>query len=197
MQHGLIIGVLLMLGASSYGAMPPKAELCSSCHGPKGQGIESLGPKLAGLSSGYIDRQIGLFLSGKRQVATMQAMAKTLQGPAMKEVTDYYVAQEAAVVTPHLRGEKASYSDPAERLVYQGDWDRIIPACVTCHGPSGLGAGDIPRLAGQQASYIKSQLLAWQKDTRSGDQDGVMDTIADKLSAAEIDALARYFSTLK
>ncbi|MCK8044950.1 c-type cytochrome [Shewanella sp. 1CM18E] len=177
--------------------MPPAAALCGSCHGPQGQGVEPLGPMLAGLSSDYIAKQITLFQTGKRQNATMAPMAMTLQGPSIKEVADYFAAQPATIITPHLRGEKVSYTDPTERLVYQGDWQRIIPACVTCHGPSGLGVGDFPRLAGQQASYIKNQLIAWQQGTRGGDQDAVMGTIAGKLTAAEIEALAQYFSTLK
>ncbi len=197
MKCKLIMFALLISSAPSYAAMPPSAALCGSCHGPQGQGIEPLGPRLAGLSSDYIAKQITLFQTGKRQNATMAPMSMTLQGPAIKEVADYYASQEVPIVTPHLRGEKVSYTDPTEKLVFQGDWDRMIPACVTCHGPSALGTGEFPRLAGQQASYIKSQLIAWQKDTRSGDQDDVMGSIADKLTPAEVDALAQYFSTLK
>ena len=197
MKSGLIMASLLMLSSSTYAAMPPSAALCGSCHGPQGQGVEPLGPRLAGLSADYIVNQIVLFQSGKRQNTTMAPMAMTVQGPAIKEVADYFAAQDAPVVTPHIRGEIVSYTDTTERLVYQGDWSRTIPACVTCHGPSGLGIAEFPRLAGQQASYLKSQLLAWQNGTRSGDQDNVMGTVADKLTAAEIDALAQYFATLK
>lgn len=197
MKHRFIFGALLILSTSSYAAIPTSAVSCGSCHGPQGQGLAELGPRLAGLSSDYIVQQVLLFHAGKRQKPTMKAMSMTIQGPAIKEAADYFAAQGVAVVTPHLRGEKASYTDPTERLVYQGDWDRIIPACVTCHGPSGLGTGKFPRLAGQQASYIKSQLLAWQKNTRSGDHDRVMGNIADKLTDTEIDALAQYFATLK
>ena len=197
MKRGFIISALFMLSSASYAAMPPQAALCGSCHGPQGQGVEPLGPRLAGLPSDYIVKQIKLFQSGKRQNTTMQPMAMTLQGDAIVAVAEYFSAFEVPMVTPHLRGEQAVYTDPTEQLVYQGDWQRVIPACVTCHGPSGHGVGEFPRLAGQQASYIKSQLLAWQKDTRSGDQDGVMGTIADKLTSSEIDALSKYFSELK
>jgi len=197
MKFKIITAALMLLSATAYAEMPASAALCTSCHGPQGQGVEPLGPRLAGLSSEYIVKQIELFQLGKRKNAIMAPMSMTLQGDAIKPVADFFASQSVPNVSPHLRGEYASYDDPTERLVYQGDWSRLIPACVTCHGPSGLGTGEFPRLAGQQASYIKSQLLAWQKDSRSGDQDGVMGTIADKLTAAEIDALAQYFSTLK
>jgi cytochrome c553 len=127
----------------------------------------------------------------------MQSMSMMVQGDAINQVAEYFAAMDVPLVKPHFRGEKADYPDATERLVYQGDWDRMIPACVTCHGPSGLGVGEFPRLAGQQASYIKSQLLAWQSGTRKGDLDGVMHNIATKLTPSEIDALSQYFATLK
>ncbi|MGS0730837.1 c-type cytochrome, partial [Shewanella sp. 0m-11] len=102
---------LLMLSSSTYAAMPPSAALCGSCHGPQGQGVEPLGPRLAGLSADYIVNQIVLFQSGKRQNTTMAPMAMTVQGPAIKEVADYFAAQDAPVVTPHIRGEIVSYTD--------------------------------------------------------------------------------------
>ncbi|MCG9695583.1 c-type cytochrome [Shewanella sp. Isolate11] len=178
-------------------AMPPSAQLCGSCHGPTGQGVEPLGPRLAGLSAEYISQQIKLFQTGKRQNATMAPMSMTLQGDAIEQVAQYFSSQEVALVTPHLRGESAVYANPTIKLVYQGDWDRLIPACVTCHGPSGLGGGQFPRLAGQQASYIKTQLLAWQAETRSGDADNMMGNIAKKLTVKEIDELAKYFAEIK
>jgi cytochrome c553 len=194
---------LLLSGQVFAGAMaeaepmPASAQLCAGCHGQQGQGIEPLGPRLAGLSAEYIEQQIKLFQTGKRQNATMGPMAMTVQGAVIEQVSHYFSAQDVAAVSTHVRGEKVSYDDPTERLVYQGDWERIIPACVTCHGPSALGAGQFPRLAGQQASYIKTQLLAWQSGTRKGDIDDVMGSIAAKLTASEIDALSQYFATMK
>lgn len=177
--------------------MPASAQLCAGCHGLQGQGIEPVGPRLAGLSAEYIEQQIRLFQTGLRQNMTMGPMAMTVQGDAIGQVSTYFASQNVAEVAVHVRGEKVSFDDPIERLVYQGDWERIIPACVTCHGPSAIGSGQFPRLAGQQASYIKSQLLAWQAGTRKGDIDNVMGGIAIKLTANEIDGLAQYFSTLK
>ncbi len=63
--------------------------------------------------------------------------------------------------------------------------------------PVRLGGGTFPRLAGQQASYIKTQLHAWQDGSRKGDVDGMMEHVAKQLSSAEIDAIASYFANLK
>ncbi|QYJ75922.1 c-type cytochrome [Shewanella sp. FJAT-52076] len=205
MTSKLIVAFGLLLMATTHGAqattapaMPPQAALCGSCHGPQGLGVEPLGPRLAGLSSEYIQKQIKDFQSSKRQNPTMTPMAMTLQGDALiAQVADYFAAQAVPSVSIQRRGEQVTFKDSAEQLAYQGDWSRELPACVTCHGPSGIGAGTFPRLAGQQASYLKSQLLAWQAGTRQGDSDSMMANVANKLSAAEIDAIAHYFANLK
>lgn len=177
--------------------IPQPAQLCVSCHGVEGQGVEPLGPRLAGLSKQYISTQLQHFQAGVRQNATMMPMAMTLQGDGIEQVANYFSAKPANEVKPVIRGEQVVFNDDTARLAYQGDWSRGLPACVTCHGPSGLGGGLFPRLAGQQASYIKTQLLAWQSGARKGDVDGMMANVANKLTAAEVDALANYFANLK
>lgn len=184
-------------GKQSMNIIPPAAQLCVSCHGAEGEGIEPLGPRLAGLSKEYISIQLQHFQAGVRQNATMMPMAMTLQGDGIEQVARYFSAKPANDVKPVIRGEQVVFNDDSARLAYQGDWSRGLPACVTCHGPSALGGGLFPRLAGQQASYIKTQLLAWQSGTRKGDVDGMMASVANKLTVAEVDALANYFANLK
>ncbi|MCK7628834.1 c-type cytochrome [Shewanella sp. JNE10-2] len=184
-------------GKQSMDIIPPAAQLCVSCHGAEGEGIDPLGPRLAGLSKEYISTQLQHFQAGVRQNATMMPMAMTLQGDGIEQVARYFAAKPANHVKPVIRGEQVVFNDDTARLAYQGDWSRGLPACVTCHGPSALGGGLFPRLAGQQASYIKTQLLAWQSGTRKGDVDGMMGSVANKLTVAEIDALANYFANLK
>ncbi len=183
--------------AAGSTAIPQPAQICVACHGVEGQGIEPLGPRLAGLSKDYITTQLQHFQAGVRQNATMMPMAMMLQGDGIEQVASYFSAKPNADVKPVIRGEQVTFSDDTARLAYQGDWSRGLPACVTCHGPSALGGGLFPRLAGQQASYIKTQLLAWQAGTRKGDVDGMMASVANKLTAAEVDALANYFANLK
>ena len=41
-----------------------------------------------------------------------------------------------------------------EKLAMQGDWERYIVPCSTCHGPDNLGVSSVfPHLAGQHAGY--------------------------------------------
>ncbi|MEN7531766.1 MULTISPECIES: cytochrome c [unclassified Cupriavidus] len=70
----------------------------------------------------------------------------------------------------------------------------IVPLCAACHGIDGISSvGMYPHLAGQNAEYLAKQL----RDFRSGDrQDAVMRPMAEPLSDAAIDALARHFGAM-
>lgn len=66
-------------------------------------------------------------------------------------------------------------------------------ACVGCHGPKGLGAGDFPPLAGKDVDYLAAQL----RDYRSGARENpMMSAIAEALSDSEIAELAAYYASL-
>jgi len=196
----MMINIMPVVAADTV-SLPPTtpaaALLCASCHGAKGQGIDIIGPRLVGLSAEYISNQLKLFHANKRQNPTMLAMAATVQGDNIAVVADYFSQQPVDDIKLQFRGDKVAISDPFEALAFQGDWSRTLPACTSCHGPSGIGGGQFPRLAGQQASYLKTQLLAWQDGTRSGDADNMMGHVALKLTAAEIDGLSQFFANIK
>ncbi|WP_228768571.1 c-type cytochrome [Shewanella sp. TC10] len=210
--NAAVLGSALLSGVLSFGVManipeqspkellqtvPAPAQVCLSCHGVHGEGLGVAGPRLAGLSSEYIAEQVSHFQTGKRQNPTMMAMAMTVQGDNIKLVSDFFAAKPVAEIKLQYRGDKVDITDIGEKLAFQGDWERDIPACTSCHGPSGIGAGQFPRLAGQEPTYLKNQLLAWQSGARTGDADNMMGSIAKKLTASEIDALTQYFSAQK
>ena len=78
-----------------------------------------------------------------------------------------------------------------------GDWTHGLPACGQCHGPQGQGVGpSFPALAGQSASYITAQLVAWQQGARSNDPLNLMTGVAAKLGDAKVAAVAAYYASL-
>jgi len=195
--------VALPILAASAGVqateMPAQAGVCASCHGQDGKGQPNIAPMLAGLSAEYLDSQIQLFLSGERKDPLMTPMAKELSDPQIRsEVTEYYASLPSYEFTDlEQRGSQADISNPYRKLVYQGDWDRNIPACSTCHAASGMGVGHFPRLASQHAYYLKKQLNDWKNGSRSGDPLNMMSTIAKKLTDEEIENLSYYFASFR
>ena len=85
-----------------------------------------------------------------------------------------------------------------QNLWRKGDFERGIPACAGCHGPSGAGVpNQYPRLSGQYAEYTELQLKNFRSEERSNDSEKIMRTIADKLSDKQIKALADYIAGLR
>jgi cytochrome c553 len=70
-----------------------------------------------------------------------------------------------------------------------------VASCLACHGASGegLAAAGYPRLAGLSSEYISNQLKAYADGHRTN---AIMKGMAKPLSAAQIQTLADYFSTL-
>ena len=191
-----LLATTMSVSASS---IPEKTGVCSGCHGQDGMGQANIAPMIAGLNANYLNSQIELFLSGERQNAVMQGMAQEVSDPSIrKEVLEYYANLPSYEFTnPEKRGDQANILSPYRKLIFQGDWDRNIPACATCHGASGMGVDKFPRLASQHADYLKAQLMAWKNGTRSGDPLNMMSTIAKNLTDKEIENLSYYFASLR
>jgi cytochrome c553 len=197
--------LLLMLGSAqaleqrnvfTQGGSQPGAMPCVACHGADGLGMAAAGfPRLAGLSAGYLSKQLEDFKSGARSNPVMQPLAKALTQEEIIAVTQALAAMPAPAVTPLPRS--AAPANAAQKLALQGAWERQIPACVSCHGPAGVGVGEaFPPLAGQPAAYLAGQLNAWQSGARHNDPNDLMGHIAKSLTADEVQAVAAYFASL-
>ncbi|MBK1649706.1 hypothetical protein CKO36_14145 [Rhabdochromatium marinum] len=176
--------------AGTATGVPP----CMSCHGPRGMGQGPAGyPRIAGLDAGYIARQLLAFRDGTRENPVMDALIKPLTQQNIDDLASYYAAlplSERQVPAP-----SPEQTEVASVLARFGDWaGRALPGCGQCHGPDGNGIGaGFPGIAGQHANYLKAQLLAWRTGKRSNDPSGLMASVAQRLTEAEIDALAAYY----
>jgi len=80
--------------------------------------------------------------------------------------------------------------DIGESIVMQGVPGKVA-ACATCHGAHGEGGGDgvYPRVAGQPAAYVETQLKAFRDGSRASQ---LMSPMAAGLSDSDISAVAVY-----
>jgi cytochrome c553 len=172
-----------------------KAAVCGACHGMDGNSADAQYPKLAGQSEQYIVRQLTDFKSGQRQNPIMLGMATPLSVQDMHDLGAYFASQKSR---PGVADQ--ALVEQGETLFRQGDSTRGIPACMACHSIDGRGnpGAMYPQLAGQHAQYVEATLKAWHdgaswgSDTRSQ----IMPTIAAKLDAKDIAALASYIEGL-
>lgn len=178
------------------GGSLPGATPCAACHGADGMGMAAAGfPRLAGLPAAYVSKQLEDFKNASRASTVMRPVAIALTEAEMDAVSQAVAVMPAPLPAPAYRSEMPT--DAAQKLALQGAWERQIPACVSCHGPAGVGVGDaFPPLAGQPAAYLAAQLVAWQSGTRRNDPNDLMGHIVKSLTAEEVQEVARYFAAL-
>ncbi len=169
---------------------------CSSCHALNGRGnVQAKGPALAGLHAAYLSKQLRDYREGTRVHESMDPIAKVITDAQIAALSDHYAAMSSAPASKDPASPEAMAL--GEGLARRGAWEREIPACEQCHAPGGMGFGPhFPRLAGQHAFYLQGQLEAWRSGVRKNDPNALMKTIAERLTAEELAAVAAYYATL-
>lgn len=176
---------------AATGKPAANVQACVACHGPAG--ITPTGgifPNLAGLRSEYLAKQLADFRAGTRVQPLMNTIARALTEDEIGQVAAYY----GTLAGPPLHvGEFGG--EAARKLDVEGDGARALPACANCHGLRGMGEGPLlPRLAGQSREYFTDQMNAFRNGSRQNDDVGVMRAFSQRLTDAEIQALAQYYA---
>ncbi len=166
---------------------------CGGCHGIQGNSVIPAYPKLAAQIPHYIRGQLQDFAAGARTSPVMSGIAKALTDVQIKELAQYF-SQQTNKNTVH---PDAQLVTQGEKIFHGGVSATHIPACAACHGPAAIGLPPLfPRLAGQNAPYIESQLQAFRGKKRSNDPNAMMRGIAASLTDKEIKAVAAYLGSL-
>ncbi len=179
------------------------ATQCVACHGAQGLSVVPNFPKLAGQGERYLLKQLKDIKTGVREVPEMAAITPTLSGQDLLDLAAYFAKQAAGAPEQVPSALVAA----GRSLFHAGDAEHGIPACAACHGAAGEGmpAAGFPRLAGQHAAYVATQLQSYRAAGRGDDagkkrqNDGdamMMRTNAAKLSDAQIKAVSAYVSGL-
>jgi len=171
-----------------------KAITCTACHGPDGNSSNPEWPKIAGQHARYFAKQLMNFKQGThRNNAMMTGMVAALSDQDMHDLGAYYAAM----------GMSGGFADEAlvklgKKIYHGGNQATGVPACMSCHGPAGLGdpRGGFPRLAGQHAAYTAMQLENFRLGERSNDPQRMMRDIALKMTPDEMAAVASYIGGL-
>ena len=175
------------------------SQVCVACHAGDGNSPLPANPKLAGQFPEYLQKQLANFkpAGGKkaeRDSAVMAGMVANLSDADMRNVAAYYASQK-------LKPETAKSKELAaqgQKLYRGGNLATGVAACAGCHGPDGAGIpSQYPRLAGQFAEYIETQLKAFRSGARANDANGMMRGIAARMTDPEIKAVAEYVAGLR
>ena len=133
-------------------------------------------PKLVGQQPEYIVAALKAYRGKQRSHATMYAQASSLSDQDIEDVAAYLAGKPLTVDAAPVGTAPA----------------KVTGLCSACHGANGVGImGAYPTLAGQHADYLERALVEYQKGDR---KNAIMQSFAVQLSAADIKAIAEYYS---
>jgi len=176
----------LFASAADPAAGRNKAQVCAACHGAAGNSANPAVPSLAGQPAQFIATQLIMFREGNRKDPQMSPAAANMTNTDINDLAAYFSAQPLV--------SSARITAPA--TVAAGRRLSEQYHCVSCHGPALKGQQHIPRLAGQQLEYLRTQLRGFKAGTRF-DMDGNMTSAAHALSDTDVAILADYLAGLK
>ncbi len=196
---------LTSFAAGNSAAGQQKAAACMACHGPDGNSLADMWPKLAGQLPDYIHKQLQDFKAGRRQDEQMSPQAANVAEIDMADIAAFFAGQ---TVKPGA-ADKALLAKGKEIYLRGKGRPQPVTACVGCHGPGGAGNRDwgktlsrapavlAPAIGGQHAAYLVKQLKAYRDGTRHNDVAQVMRQVAGGLDDGEVAAVAAYAASLK
>lgn len=172
---------------------------CAQCHGPEFGGRQQrMAPRLAGLESWYLERQLRNFRDGIRGAHPDDGYGMQMNFVAgmfgsedeIRHFAEFVSAAQPGTVPATVEGDIS-------------DGKQLYATCAGCHGHRGEGseAENSPRLADQSDWYLVAQLRNFNTGRRgahSGDSNGkVMAAAALSLTDDQmIYDLVAYINTL-
>lgn len=190
---------LTPLRAAPRPAVPPaRVEAsCTMCHGTHGVNTRMpYIPRLAAQSRVYLIEQLQAFRDGSRSdppaVMYMWPVSEVLTNREIRRIATWYSEQ----TPPRPQHANPRLAALGRKIFTHGILKKDVPACMSCHGLQALGNGIYPRLAGQNAAYLKEQLRFFRSGVRHDKNAAIMHMVAVHLSDREIREVAAYLSSL-
>ena len=172
--------------------------LCAVCHGADGHGIAAAVSESGRANSGVPRKAAEGVQSpradGKplRPSEEMTPVVAALTDDDFTDVAVYYAKLEPRAGA----ARDAARLEVGRRIYTEGNADEGLPACITCHRPSGSGIRpDFPRLSGQSAEYLDGQLTTWM--AIRGKPGKLMTMIVPHIQPKERQAVSDYISQLR
>ncbi len=209
------LGVISNAAAQkSWNAPHIVTTYCSGCHGIDGNAPLPYVPKLAGLEPAYAEKKLKAFrevspptdelffaiskLAGadndpgnvsRQERINMEGVAHAAKPEVIEEAVLWYAKQPR---TSGHSGNKALIEQGKQRYMNGLPAEKVI-ACKTCHGIDAEGKGPAPRLAGQNAQYIETQLAKFRQGDRRHAPE--MTIVTRDLDAEQARAVAAYLQS--
>lgn len=200
MTTALSMASLLLMGASAMAqtSAPPEPyivhDTCAVCHGEDGVSPRETFPNLAAQTKEYLDATLKGFRDRSRAEPDartyMWPIAHSLSDATINEIAEYYAALTPA--TASTDGNPAQIASGKD-IYENGVASENVPACGTCHGPTGEGLTMFPRIASQHPDYIVTQLQAYRSKER---ENAIMNANVENMTDEQMRDVAAYLASL-
>lgn len=206
MIHFILIGFLFLAhGAfadenapvSVPDTMAERVKACTICHGDEDKlGRDEYYPRIGGKPAGYLFNQLRNFRDGRRYYQPMTILLENMTDAYLLEIAEHFSSLQLPYPPPEQIIIPSEEVELAERLVYNGDPARDIPACSACHGDTLMGVEPfIPGLLGLPRAYLTAQMGGWRNGgLMRGREPDCMSEIAKQLTDEESNAVAKWLA---
>ena len=162
---------------------PPGAAYCMTCHGAINRGV----PRLDIQNQEYLAEALREYRDGVRPSGIMEQAASLVPTSAYQDLAAHFAR------SPETRDAQGHSTPEGEILATRGT--REIPSCAACHGPGSQTAQPkAPALAGQDRSFLATQLKLWRDGVRA--DSAKMLAAARALTDDEIMLVADWYAAL-
>jgi len=203
-MRGLLLTLLLLCGAAAAPAAPivfkntmaQRTLACTSCHGREGRaGPDGYYPRIAGKPAGYLYNQLLHFREGRRRYGLMAGLLDTLSDAYLYEVAEHFARLDLPYPPPQPATAPPELLQRGRAIAQQGDAERRIPACASCHGKALTGVlPNVPGLLGLPRDYLNAQLGAWRTGQRRALAPDCMAEIARRLAPEDLSAVTAWLA---
>jgi cytochrome c553 len=205
MRSVLAVFVLLAACAAPAAAAAPRFEdtmaqrtlACTLCHGREGRaGPDGYYPRIAGKPEGYLYNQLLNFRDGRRHYGLMTGLVDTLSDEYLFDIAQHFARLDLAYPAPRPVPAPPEVLQRGRQLALQGDPDRQLPACASCHGKALTGVEPgVPGLLGLSRDYLNAQLGAWRTGQRRAHAPDCMAEIARRLPPEDLSAVTAWLAS--
>jgi cytochrome c553 len=173
-----------------------RVQPCTECHGNEGRATrEGYYPRIAGKPEGYLFNQLRNFREGRRNFPMMVYLADQQNDNYLREIAAYFGAQRVPYPPPDPSTVNPAVLERGRLLVTEGDTQRQMPSCRSCHGTRLLGvAPDVPGLLGVSKDYLVAQLGAWRNGTRAAQAPDCMAEMVRRMGPDDVNAVTAWLA---
>ena len=185
LRIALASALLVGSAAASAELIEEKAAICGACQGLKGLPEDKSIPIIWGQNAGYLYLQFRDFQKGARKDDRMTAVAQNVVKEDALALAEYFSAKP----WPNNGVPSAPKAVAAAAMTAINS-----VVCSSCHGAEFKGDSSIPRIAGQQADYLRKTMTDFRTSARANNP-GMTDLIST-CTPEQAAAIARYLAGL-